>query len=143
MKKTLYAAALMTGVILSGCQTPAQKVDTAQEKVDSAKADLNTAKAELNAEYPAFKRDADEQISDNDKKITELRAKLKKFGPSPPYNIRQKKIDTLEKENSDLRGRLYGYETQRTDWVAFKVRFNHDKDDLNQAFVDFGKDLTK
>jgi uncharacterized protein YggE len=139
----------MAGIILAGCQTPAQKeaaaetkIDSAQSNLNSAQTDLNATKAELNPEYPAFKRDAEEQIADNDKKIAKLRSKLTD-SDSPANDMRSKKIDKLQQQNADLKSRLYGYETERSDWVAFKVRFNHDKDDLNQAFTDFGKDLKK
>jgi outer membrane biogenesis lipoprotein LolB len=143
MKSILYTTALMAGIILAGCQTPAQKEESAQTNVDSAKSNLNNAKAELNAEYPAFKKDADEQIMDNDKKIAKLRAKIAASGNSAVNDARSKKIDKLETMNADLKSRLFGYETERSDWVAFKVAFNHDKDNLNQAFTDFGDDLKK
>jgi chromosome segregation ATPase len=149
MKITLYTTALIAGIILTSCQTPAQKeaaaeakVDTAQSNLNTAKTNLDTTKAELNPEYPAFRRDADQQIADNDKKISKLRAKLTDTN-SPANDMRSKKIDQLEKQNADLKSRLYGYETERSDWVVFKVRFNHDKDNLNQAFTDFGDDLKK
>jgi len=149
MKNTLYTTALLAGIILAGCQTPAQKeaaaetkVDTAQSNLTNAQTDLNTTKAALNPEYPAFRADADQQIADNDKKIAKLRSKLTD-SDSPANDIRSKKIDKLQKQNADLKSRLYGYETDRSDWVVFKVRFNHDRDDLNQAFVDFGDDLKK
>jgi outer membrane murein-binding lipoprotein Lpp len=143
MKNTLYAAALIAGTMLAGCQTPAQKVDAAQANVDSANSNLNNAKAALDAEYPAFKKNADEQIQDNDKKITMLRVKLAAAPASAGTDMRKQRVDSLEKENEDLKSRLYGYERERTDWVAFKVGFNHDRDKLNKAFVDFGNDLTK
>jgi chromosome segregation ATPase len=149
MKNTLYTTALLIGIILAGCQTPAQKeaaaetkIDSAQSNLNNAQTDLNASKAELNPEYPAFKRDADEQIADNDKKIAKLRSKLTD-SDSPANEMRSKKIDKLEKDNADLRSRLYGYEKEPSDWVAFKIAFNHDKDNLNNAFVDFGNDLKK
>jgi uncharacterized protein YggE len=149
MKNTLYTTALIAGIILASCQTPAQKeaaaetkVDSAQSNLNNAQKDLNNTQAVLNPEYPAFRKDAEEQINDNDKKIAKLRSKLTDAN-SPANDMRSKRIDKLQKENADLRSRLYGYETERSDWVAFKVGFNHDKDNLNQAFSDFGNDMKK
>jgi predicted nucleic acid-binding Zn-ribbon protein len=143
MKKSIYTLALVTGTILMSCQTPAQKEEAAETKVQSAKEDLKDAKQELNSEYPSFRKDAELQINDNDKQIASLRAKLDRPGKHPLDNARKQRIDDLEKRNADLRSRLYGYETEHSDWAAFKVKFNHDKDNLRDAFKDFGDDLKK
>ena len=150
MKKTIYMTAVMAGIILASCQTPAQKEEAAEVKVDSAQSDLSNAKSDLkdakqevNPEYPAFKRNAEEQIADNDKKIVKLRGKQDASDNTMANNMREKRIDALEKENADLRSRLLAYETQHSDWETFKVSFNHDMDKVNKAFADFGKDLKK
>ena len=147
MKKTIYilaaTAAIMTGLVLNGCQTPAQKEAAAETKVEAAKDDLKVAKQELNAEYPAFRKEADEQIADNDKKIASLREKLNKPGKHPLDNARKQKIENLEKKNAELRAMLDGYESDRTDWAAFKLSFNHAKDNVRDGFKDMGEDLKK
>ena len=147
MKKIIYilsaSAAVMIGILLNGCQTPAQKEATAETNVQNAKDDLKVAKQELNAEYPAFRKDADIQITDNEKRIIDLRAKLNKPGKHPLDNARKQKIDDLEKQNTELRAMLDGYEADHSDWVAFKLKFNHAKDNISNAFKDFGDDLTK
>lgn len=148
MKIIIYTMALTAGIILASCQTPAQKEEAAEVKVDSAKSDLNNAKSDLkdakndlNAEYPAFKRNAEEQIADNEKKIAKLRAKKDASANTMANDMRTKRIDGLEKENAELKSTLYGYENNRTDWETFKVAFNHNKDKLDKAFTDFGNDL--
>lgn len=141
MNRSIYTMALLTGTLLAGCQTPAQKADAAVT-IDSTQ-NANAAKQELNAEYPAFRKDADQQITDNDKKIARLREELSRPGKHPLDNARKQKIDNLEKKNADLRSTLYAYETQPSDWEAFKLKINHDKDDIRDAFKDFGDDLKK
>jgi len=152
MKKTFLitalAAATLTGAVMTSCDNPQKKVDEAQTKVDEAKDDLkdakNDAKNDLNAEYPAYKADMDARISANQKQIDELRAKLAKSGGSKPLDpARQKRVDDLEKRNADLRARLYGYETQKSDWETFKREFNHDMDEFGQSVKDIGKDNVK
>ena len=144
MKKSIYTLALISGTILMSCQTPAQKEEAAETKTQATNQDLREAKQqELNAEYPAFRKDADQQITDNEKRIERLRAELDRPGKHPLDDARKQKIDDLEKRNAELRSRLYGYETERSDWTAFKIKFNHDKDNLRDAFKDFGDDLKK
>jgi Skp family chaperone for outer membrane proteins len=142
MKKSIYTLALMAGVVLASCQTPAQKEEAAEANLQTAKDNLSAAKLELNAEYPSFRKDADQQITDNETEIASLRAKLDK-DKTPQDNIRRQRVEDLEKQNADLRSKLYGYEKERTDWLAFKQAFNRDKDKLKDAFRDFGNDLKK
>jgi hypothetical protein len=140
MKKIIYVlsitASIMTGVILTRCQTPAQKVETAKE-------DLKTANQELNDEFPSFKKDAEVRLAANETTIKELRSKLTKSGNGTTDADNKKKIDELETKNGELRSKLYGYEGARTDWNTFKTKFNHDADNLTDALKDFGKDLEK
>ena len=148
MKKLIYTAPLfailMAGMILTGCQTPAQKEDAAKENVQNAKEELKDAKQEVNAEYPAFKRDAEVQINANETRIATLREKLNASGGKAPLDpMRKQRIDDLEKRNAELRSRLYGYEKERSDWETFKAGFNADMRKLDNAFTDFGNDLKK
>jgi hypothetical protein len=145
MKKIIYCLAFITLVSVSTalvcCQTPAQKEEDAKANVQDANNQLTDAKQEVNAEYPAFKRNAEEQIAINETHIAELRAKLSDSGKAPLDAMRKQKIDNLEKRNADLRSRLYGYETERSDWETFKDGFNREMDKLHNAFTDFGNDL--
>lgn len=152
MKKTILitaiAASIISGAALTSCESKEKKVEDAQTKVEDAKQDLKDAKddrqAELNAEYPAYKSDAEARINANQKQIDDLRAKLAKSGGTKPLDpARQKRIDDLEKRNGDLRARLYGYEKERGDWETFKREFNHDMDEVSDAFKDLGKDNVK
>ncbi len=135
--------ALIAGLVLTACETKEQKVQDAKQDVQNAKQELKDAKNELNTEYPSFKKDAEAKIAANDERIAELKAKVNKPGKAPLDDMRRRKIDDLEKRNADLRARLYGYEGVRSDWESFKRDFNHDMDNLSEAFKDFGNDLKK
>ncbi len=147
MKKTIYTLAItavISGTALASSGSTGQKQEMALNNVITAKEELQQTKQQaLSAEYPTFKKDAEIKIADNDKQIASLRAKLAQPGKSPMDDMRRKKIDSLEKQNADLRSELYGYEKGPTDWTAFKLKFNHDQDKLRDAFRDFGNDLKK
>jgi chromosome segregation ATPase len=146
MKKGIYAFAfsvLTAGIAFTSCESKEKKVEDAQENVQNAKEELKDAKNEVNAEYPAYRKDMDDRINQNEKRISELREKVNKPGEKPLDNARRQRIDDLEKKNSELRSRLYGYEKERGDWESFKREFNHDMDELGNAFNDLGKDNTK
>ncbi|HKI87551.1 MAG TPA: hypothetical protein VKA38_00900 [Draconibacterium sp.] len=86
MKKMLFTWAVtifMTGVILIGCNSPAQKVKNAEDKVQDAKkavldaqSDLNQAHQDSITEYQQFKIEFENRITANEKSIEELRVKI-------------------------------------------------------------------
>lgn len=144
MKKTIQSlllSSVLIGALLTSCEGNAQSVDAAKQNVKESKEELK--QAQLNAEYPAFKKDAEAKIAANDRHIADLRAKLGQPGKSTADDIRRQKIDDLQKKNADLRADLATYERDHSDWAMFKARFNHDADNLNQAFKDFGNDMKK
>ena len=129
--------------IFTSCDSKEKKVEEAKEEVQDAKQDLKEAQQELNAEYPAFKTEMEVRIADNEKRIAELRVILNKPGKLPLDELRKKRIDELEEKNAQLRSRLYGYETERSDWESFKREFKHDMDGIGDAFKDLGKNNKK
>ncbi len=146
MKKTLLLLSLSTlslSVALISCESNTKKVENANVKVEDAKEELKDAKAELNAEYPTFKSEAEMKIIANETKIAELRAVLNKPGKLPLDPMRKKRIDELEEKNAQLKSRLYGYENERTDWIAFKNEFNHDMNEMGEAFKNIGQNNVK
>lgn len=130
MKKALYTLALISGTLFAVGQTAT--TTTTPNVTASGQA--------LNPEYPAFRKNAEQQIADNDKRIADLRLKTNRQDNTALNDVRNQKINDLEKKNADLRKRLFGYEKSNTDWVVFKRDFMRDMDDLHNAFRDFGDD---
>ena len=150
MKKIILtlvlATAFLAGAILTGCQSSAQKEASARDNLQKAKEDLNNVQKDANAdaqklanakEWETFKSDAEITIRNNEIRIADLRVKLNKQGTmlDPMY---EKKIETLEQQNKDLKKRIEDYEKNQSDWETFKREFNHDMDELGRAL----KDLT-
>ena len=107
MRKAVYTILLMGASLLTYGQSPAQKEVTAKDKVVNAEENLKLAKQQLLDTYPAFKKDAEKQIKDNDQTIEYLRAHMVKPRRSPANNEAKKKIEDLENRNDELRNRLY------------------------------------
>ena len=57
--------------------------------------------------------------------------------------VYEQRIDTLEKKNRDLKARVDAYDKSQSDWESFKREFNHDMDELGQAFKDLTVDNKK
>lgn len=147
MKKSIFTLALPLGLaltVLSACSSPEQKEAAAQDKVQDAKEELNTVQANTNAEeqkaasieeWKLFKSDTEIRIGNNEKRIAELKDKMKKPGKTldPLYKSR---IDALELKNQELKSRLEAYEKNQSNWETFKREFNHDMDELGVALSD-------
>ena len=142
----LVSLMVLAMAILGGCQSSAEKVDAAKENVEEAKEELQEVKAEVQAdatkvgnaeEWSVFKSDAEIKIKENESRIGDLRVRMKKSGKTFDA-MYEKNIIALEQKNKDLRTKISNYESNQSDWEAFKREFNHDMDELGQAI----KDLT-
>ncbi|MDZ4749455.1 MAG: hypothetical protein SH808_13290 [Saprospiraceae bacterium] len=142
----LVSLVILAVAILGGCQSSANKMDAAKENVDEAKEELKEAQAEVRAdaikvanaeEWRVFKSESEIKIKENEIRIGELKVKMKKSGKTFDA-MYEKNINTLEQKNKDMKVRMDGYETNKSDWDSFTREFNHDMDELGQAL----KDLT-
>ena len=135
MKKLLSALAVcifITGAILTGCNTPAQKVDKAQNNVIEANKDLENANKEYLADIENYRKETANRIAANDQNIIEFKAKIEhdKKAAKADYN---KKIAALEQRNRDMKKKMDEYKAEGKDnWVKFKAEFNHDMDELGK-----------
>jgi len=146
--KLVVIPVFLAATVFSGCNSPEQKVDNARENVQDAKQELNTEQANANAEaqkaasaeeWKVFKSETQLKIEDNEKRIAELKIKLKKPGKllDPAY---QKRIDALELKNQEMKSRIDAYEKNQSNWETFKREFSHDMDELGMAIKDFTVD---
>jgi len=154
MKKIFFvlsAASLMAGLTFTGCKSPEAKEADAKEDVQEAKADLKEAQQDANAtsqkvasaeEWKVFRAESEVKINKNEIRIAELKAKMQKPGTilDPMY---EKRIETLEAKNRELRAKMDAYEKSQSDWESFKTEFNHDMDELGQSLKDFTVDNKK
>lgn len=140
MKRSLYTLTFVTSSLLTICHGTAQGSNLYASNIIQNTQTVTATGQTLNPEYPAFRKNAEQQIADNDKRIADLRIKTRP-GSDPTDEVRRQKIDDLEKRNADLRSRLFGYEKLHNDWETFKRDFTHDMDNLHDAFRDMGEDM--
>ncbi|HMB61505.1 MAG TPA: hypothetical protein VKN36_00430 [Eudoraea sp.] len=147
MKKTIFilsvASVFTLGTFFISCKTAAQKNVAKKENVDEAKADLKTAQNEViiqnaeNAEeWNAFKMESKTRVSDNNKRIAELKVKMNE----PGTNLDEayaKRISNLEQKNNEMDISLQTFENSKSsDWQIFKRDFNQGMDDIGQSLKD-------
>lgn len=148
MKKTILNLALTTFIVatvLVGCQDKSKQEAEAKENVENAKENLDDAKAELSdarraateQEWQAFKDSTNATIKQNEIRIAEMKAELKKTGKTIDSEY-SKKIQELEEKNKEIKNKLEVYKNDtNSDWQSFKKEFRHDMDDLGQSLKNF------
>jgi len=121
---------ILVGVLTPSGLTAQSEVESATEAKKDADMDLIHREAEIDsaAGFEAFRKNAESQISANDKKLTLL--KEKKYSRSKSANeLMAKKIVELGWRNRELSVRLSDYRT-RISWASFKRKFLLDMNQL-------------
>ncbi|TDE30553.1 hypothetical protein E0I61_06050 [Flavobacterium ranwuense] len=144
MRKTLYTLAIttfMAGTVLVGCQNSSKKEEAAQDNVEDARENLDDAKEELTdarkvatqEEWETFKASTNATITQNEIRIAEMKASIKKTGKSID-EVYTKKIDDLERKNNEIKAKIQTYKNDTdSDWESFKQEYNRDMDELGKT----------
>jgi len=139
MKKviiTIAVSALMSGTILTSCNSSEKKVEDARENVVVAKQELNQA---LKDSIQEFRTQSEIRIEDYEKTIVELKANIAKEKKENRSEY-EKDLAKLEQKNADLKMQLADFKEENQEkWYAFKTEFSNDLDDLGIAFKNFVK----
>ena len=79
MKKSILKIAAFTftvSVILSGCNTPTEKVEKAQANVTEANADFTNAQTDYTTDVEKYRKETDAKIEANEKSMAEFDARI-------------------------------------------------------------------
>ena len=141
--KLLLTAALAVFTGLSYAQLSEDNVKPARRDVTDTKEDHLTQNDTLN-DYKSFKAEMNKKISENDKKIAELKNK-KQEGTQEVKDKYNKKVAELEQKNKELKKRINDYKdtNDSSKWQSFKREVNHDMKELAQSLRELGKDNVK
>lgn len=134
---------LMIIMIITGCSSPAKKVENAQSDVEKANRELEQANKDYIADIEAYKKETNEKILANDRTLSEFNTRIEaeKTAVKKDYT---KKIAELDQKNSDMKKRLDEYTLEGKDkWEIFKAQYARDMEELNKAFADLTSKNTK
>jgi F0F1-type ATP synthase membrane subunit b/b' len=142
MKKSvliLAVFALAVNTIITGCDTPAQKVENAQENVDASNKQLDQANQDYQKDIDSYRIETADKFAANDKSLADFRARIKdqKADAKADY---EKKLAELERKNTDMKKQMDDYKADGKDkWETFKTGFSKSMDDLGQSFKDLAR----
>jgi exonuclease VII large subunit len=131
----------MAGTLLTGCEKMSErKVENAKETIRDAKQELKDAQTKYLAEWQTFKRESEQIIEANEKRIDAFKNTMDKAGPKVEAKY-SKGVALLEQKNRDLKKKLDDYKDEgQSKWEEFKTNFKHDMDGIGKTMTDLFKD---
>jgi predicted nucleic acid-binding Zn-ribbon protein len=137
MKKsivTLGILALFLAISFTSCKDAETNVKDTQEEVLDARVDLMETKNEATEALKTFKLDVYKQLSDNNKKVRDLRVKEIE-GTSKEKNDYTTRIDALQTKNEALKSKLDAYTTyDAASYDTFKNNLQENAAALEREF---------
>lgn len=137
MKKsivTLGILALFLAISFTSCKDAETNVKDTQEEVLNARVDLMETKNEATKALETFKLDVYKQLSDNNKKVRDLRVKEIE-GTSKEKNDYTTRIDALQTKNEALKSKLDAYTTyDAASYDTFKNNLQENAAALEREF---------
>ncbi len=142
MKRSILilTTALFTTILTTSCSSSAEKVEKAQDEFVEAGKALDNANDEYLKDMENYRKITAEKLNANEESIAQfkLRIESEKKEAKADYN---KKIEELEKKNSDVKKKLADYKTEgKTSWELFKAEYNREMEELQKAISSLGND---
>lgn len=142
MKKSIVTLGMLASVFaisLTSCKDAESNVKQTQEEVLDARVDLMESKNEAAEALEKFKLDIYEKLSDNNKKIRDLRVKEIK-GTSKEKEDYMVRIDDLQTKNEALKSKLDAYTSyDASSYETFKSELQENADVLEKEFQELEK----
>ncbi|MES2559455.1 MAG: hypothetical protein V4590_06930 [Bacteroidota bacterium] len=129
----MLAALTFLGFAASA-QQGKQNLKEARNKMAAAKSDLRQAQKDSVAEYHQFRKESLVAISENNKKIEELRVKKDEKDKAASKDFTTN-VKSLEAQNTALRESVNNYRADgNTNWVVFKREWTKQMKALQESF---------
>lgn len=137
MKKSIVTLGILAAFFamsVTSCKDAETNVTDTQEEVLDAQVDLMETKNEAAAALEKFRLNVYEQISDNNKKIRDLRVREIKGTASEKENFTSR-IDQLEEKNEALKSKLDAYTSyDAANFNTFKSDMEVNAESLEREF---------
>ena len=142
MKKSIITLGMLASILavsFTSCKDAESNVKQTQEEVLDARVDLMESKNEAAEALEKFKLDIYEKLSDNNKKIRDLRVKEIK-GTSKEKEDYTVRIDDLQTKNEALKSKLDAYTSyDASSYETFKSELQENADVLEKEFQELEK----
>jgi hypothetical protein len=128
----IVAGSLLTGFCINGYKYVKDYQDKDKQAHEGQKKESG-----IYQEWKDFKSNADIQINVNEKRIGELKVKIKASGKNLRVKY-DKEVVVLEQRNAELKQKLNDYKYESTDkYNEFRLGFNRDLDKVAKSIKNF------
>jgi TolA-binding protein len=141
---TFIAAIFIASALVISCDSENKDVEDARKDLQTSKDNVGEANLHLTqaildstSEFQKFQNESNDRIDGYEKKLEEMKSKItnEKHKNKTTY---QRTINNLEKKTTELKSDLKNIkENEKEKWADFKVKFNHDMDDLGISIANF------
>lgn len=139
-KVLAIAIAIGTAIIITGCNSPAEKVEKAENDVQKAERALDEANAEYQEDIKNYRKETRARIEANNRSIEKFNERIEN-GKKEVKAEYKEQIAELEQKNTEMKKRLNEFKADtKEEWLSFKAEFNEDMDDLGMALQNFTTD---
>lgn len=134
----LTAVTLIAAFILSGCDSPSNRMENAETSVIEADRDLEIAKSEVDAELRIYRAENEDRIVEFNRTISEIKQEIENESDAEVRAELEEKLDEVEASHLELKREMDNYiASGRDNWDEFKDSFSDRMDDLGDSLENF------
>lgn len=134
---------LIAAFVLSGCDSPSNKMEKAETSVIEANRDLEIAKSEVEAELRIYRAENAERIKEYNRTLSDIKQKIENESDDEVRERLEKKLNEFEDSHRALKREMDNYKASgRENWDDFKDSFSSRMDDLGDSLKNFFSPLT-
>lgn len=140
---TLSTITLIAAFVLSGCESPSNKMEKAETSVIEAERDLEIAKSEVKAELQIYRAKHQERVKEFNQTISEIKEEIEEESDKDVREKLEKELDEYETSLNNLKEEMGDYKASGKDnWNDFKESFSSRMDDLGDSLENFFSPIT-
>lgn len=141
MKNSIFMVTTITLIVafvLSGCDSPSNKLENAETSVIEANRDLEMAKTEVEAELVLFRADNESQVMEYNRTISEIKQRIENETDMDVRVNLERELDEFEVSLRSLNSEMDNYRASgRENWDDFKGSFSNRMDNLGDSLDNF------
>lgn len=134
----LTTVTLFAAFVLSGCDSPSNKMEKAETSVIEANRDLEIATSEVEAELEMYRAENADRLIEFNRTISKIKQQIKNESDKEVRDRLETKLDGYEATQRELKREMANYKVSgRENWDVFKDSFSNRMDDLGNSLKDF------
>lgn len=134
----LATVSLFAAFALTGCDSPSNKMESAETSVIEANRDLEIAKSEVEAELRIYRAENEDRIIEFNRSISDIKQEIENESDDEVREDLEEKLNELEASSRELQREMNSYKASgKENWDDFQNSFSSRMDKLGDSLNDF------